>query len=190
MPVLPNPRHEAFAQAIVAGYAGRKLNGQSFSQANAYLIAGYAAANRNTADACASRLLRIAKIVDRVIELRDELNKSLQQKNRYSIETLSERMALASQIAEEDRNPSALYGAEKAIAELRGLIVDPTKQANSADFSQAKSMQDIGRALLAQLDWKDPPTDAIDSAIEAHDRFVAELQLIYERHQGLVIEHE
>src|SRR5262249_15056172 len=64
----------------------------------------------------------------------------------------SERMALASRIAEEDRNPSALYGAEKAIAEVRGIIVkNGNPNPNNIDFTTAKSMQDIGRKLLQSV---------------------------------------
>jgi hypothetical protein len=58
-------------------------------------------------------------------------------------------VALASGIAEEDRNPSALYGAEKAIAEIRGIIVKNVNlNTNAIDFAQAQSMQDIGRKAV------------------------------------------
>jgi hypothetical protein len=59
MPVLPNPKHEAFAQAIFNGIVGAK--GGASSQAEAYRRAGYRVTNGNSARACASRLLTFAK---------------------------------------------------------------------------------------------------------------------------------
>src|SRR6266540_5498301 len=68
MPVLPNPRHEAFAQAIFSGIVGAK--GGAHSQAEAYRRAGYNVTNGNSARACASRLLTFANgIGERIKEL-------------------------------------------------------------------------------------------------------------------------
>jgi len=50
MPVLRNPRHEAFAQAIFNGIVGAK--GGATSQAEAYRRAGYHVTNGNSARAC------------------------------------------------------------------------------------------------------------------------------------------
>jgi len=69
MPVLPNPRHEAFAQAIVKGLASDKPNGKN-PQKTAYLAAGYSTTTENATEAAASRLLRNVKpVVERVREL-------------------------------------------------------------------------------------------------------------------------
>jgi len=54
MPVLPNPRHEAFAQAIVAGLASDRPHGKNTAKA-AYLSVGYAPTTDNAARAAASR---------------------------------------------------------------------------------------------------------------------------------------
>jgi phage terminase small subunit len=68
MPVLRNPRHEAFAQAIFNGMVGAK--GGATSQAEAYRRAGYHVTNGNSARACASRLLTFANgIGERIKEL-------------------------------------------------------------------------------------------------------------------------
>ena len=68
MPVLSNPRHEAFAQAIVKGLASERPNGKNTAKA-AYLAVGYSPANDQTAGAAASRLLRKVKpVVDRIRE--------------------------------------------------------------------------------------------------------------------------
>jgi hypothetical protein len=150
MPPLENIKWERFCQNIVRGV---NKNGQKFTQGRAYLESGYnvkgVGEEGGSAEACASRLLNRAKIENRIAELLREAQDQLTKKRRYDIETISERMALASQIAEEDRNPSALYGAEKAIAEVRGLIIKNVNvNSDAIDFNQANSMEDIGRKLF------------------------------------------
>lgn len=56
MPILPNQRHELFAQGVAKG----------LSATAAYIAAGY---SENGADVSASRLLGIARIKDRVFEI-------------------------------------------------------------------------------------------------------------------------
>jgi hypothetical protein len=100
-------------------------------------------------------------------------------------------MALASQIAEEDRNPSALYGAEKAIAEVRGLTVKNVNiNPNELDFATANSMTDIGRKLLQSIGFASPDDVSIAAAIEANDAFIARLEAIRDAAQGLTIDQE
>src|SRR5215831_10761076 len=71
MPALSNPRHEAFAQAIFAGLAGKTRIERA--QSTAYLKAYPNCSSGNSAEACASKLLRNAKpILDRVRELQAE----------------------------------------------------------------------------------------------------------------------
>src|SRR5262245_26006530 len=111
------------------------------------------------------------------------------QKTAYEIDTISERMALASRIAEEDRNPSALYGAEKAIAEVRGIIVkNGNPNPNDIDFKSAQSMQEIGKRLLQSFGVREPDDTLIAQAIEANDTFVDTLRRIAEQAQGLTLE--
>jgi hypothetical protein len=97
-------------------------------------------------------------------------------------------MALASQIAEEDRNPSALTHAERAITEVRGLLNQPIK--NELGFKQARSMQDIGRKLLISVGFASPDDASIQLAIEASDAFVAELERIRNAAQGPAIDQD
>src|SRR6516162_1167395 len=59
MPALSNPRHEAFAQAIFAGLAGKTRIERA--QSTAYLKAYPNCSSGNSAEACASKLLRRAK---------------------------------------------------------------------------------------------------------------------------------
>ena len=68
MPALANPRHEAFAQALVASLSGDR-KGKNTAKA-AYLAAGYKCLPGHSAEVLASRLLRkVEPIAARVAEL-------------------------------------------------------------------------------------------------------------------------
>jgi hypothetical protein len=190
MPALKNLKWERFCQAIVNGVAKQ---GQKFSQGKAYISAGYNAKGvgepGGSAEVCASKLLNQAKIENRIAELLHEAQNKVTTKRAYDIETISERMALASRIAEEDRNPSALYGAEKAIAEVRGIVVkNGNPNPNKIDFNTANSMQEIGRKVLQSIGFKEPDDVSISEAVELNNRFIDDLRAIQQRAQGLTIE--
>jgi hypothetical protein len=57
-------------------------------------------------------------------------------------------------------------------------------------FAEAKSMQDIGRGLLAQVGLHDPTDQQIELAIAANDRLVAELEMIMAMDVGLQVAEE
>ena len=175
MPPLDNIKWERFCQNIVRGV---NKNGQKVTQGIAYITAGYNAKDAGkeggSAEACASKLLKQSKIENRIAELLREAQDKLIKKRRYDIETISDRIALASRIAEEDRNPSALTNAERAIAEIRGLLGKPME--NELDFKTAKSMQDVGRKLLQSVGFREPDDASIQAAIEANDGFMPDLR--------------
>jgi len=192
MPALKNVKWERFCQAIVNGVAKQ---GEKFSQGRAYISAGYNAKDAGqpggSAEVCAAKLLNRAKIENRIAELLHEAQNKVTTKRAYDIETISERMALASRIAEEDRNPSALYGAEKAIAEVRGIIVkNGNPNPNNIDFATANSMQEIGRKLLQSVGFREPDDVSIKEAIEANDEFIKELKRIRNAAQGPMLEQD
>jgi DNA transposition AAA+ family ATPase len=191
MPALKNVKWERFCQAIVNGVAKQ---GQKFSQGKAYISAGYNAKGvgepGGSAEVCASKLLNRAKIENRIAELLHEAQHKVTTKRAYDIETISERMALASRIAEEDRNPSALYGAEKAIAEVRGIIVKQQPNQNQLDYNTCQSMQDIGRKLLQPIGFKEPDDVSVARAVELNDTFIDGLQRIYQDAQALTLEQD
>jgi phage terminase small subunit len=81
MPVLKNPRHECFCQAIAIGK----------SQRMAYLDAGYKSAP-DSADASAARLLANAKVAARVSELQVE---AAEQTSATAVRVLEEMCKLA-----------------------------------------------------------------------------------------------
>jgi hypothetical protein len=181
MPVLPNPRHEAFAQHFFAGLS----NG--ITQEKAYRAAGYLVTNRNSADACASRLmLRIAK---RVSELQAEALERQQPQIDISRDRIGKRLDLASKMAEKQQNPNGITASELGIAKVFGLMNEDI-QAKAQDITTANTMQDIGRKLLQSIGFKEPDDVSIQAAIEANDAFIERLEAIRNRAQGLTIDQD
>src|SRR5262249_25496025 len=107
MPVLPNPRHEAFAQAIVKGLASDRPNGKNTAKA-AYLAVGYSPTNDRAAIAAASRLLtKVDSVVERIRELQAEALAKIQPKLDISRERIGRRLDLLSHQAEQAGNHAA-----------------------------------------------------------------------------------
>src|SRR5262245_2061033 len=141
MPALINPRHEAFAQAIFAGLAGKTRIDRA--QSTAYRKAYPNCSNGNSAEAAASRLLRNAKpILDRVRELQAEANARQQSKIDLSRERVGRRLDKASRIAEEQGNASAMAASELGIAKVFHSASEPEQ--TPFDFKSATSMHDDG----------------------------------------------
>jgi hypothetical protein len=175
MPALSNPRYERFAQALFAGLAGETRVKRA--QSTAYLAAYPNCSKGNPAEAAASRLLRRVKpIADRVRELQAEANARLQPKIDLSRERVGRRLDLASRIAEEQKNPSAIASSELGIAKVFGHISDQPEAKH--DFNSALSMPDIGRKLLQSVGLEHATEDQIEAAILANDKFIDELERI------------
>jgi hypothetical protein len=187
MPPLDNIKWERFCQNIVRGVA---KHDRKYSQGRAYLEAGYNSKPGNSSYANASRLLIRDKIANRIAELLAEAQAKATNKRAYTINEITDRMALASQMAEEIKNPSAITQAEKAIAEVRGLIVKHVTHTNGIDYNTAQSMQEIGCKLLQSVGFTAPDDASIKLAIEANDVFVARLEEITRQGQGLIIEQD
>lgn len=178
MPALANVRHEAVAQAIIGQLAkpyGQRSNGQ------AYIEAGYQAANRNTADAAASRLLRnVRPILARVAELQEQARKRSKTTIADIVDDLNEDRQLAYRVEQ----PSAAIAATTAKARVLGLQVDRLEIGRAGDFNQATSSRDLAiRMLLRASQGRIQGNDAIDDvAAEAalrelsrHARAMAEI---------------
>jgi len=185
MPALANPRHEAFAQAIFAGLTGRTRIERA--QSTAYLEAYPSCSPGPAAWTNASRLLRRAKVWERIGELQAEANKRLEPKIDLSRERIGRRLHLASQMAEQDRNPNGITAAELGIAKVFHRI-DAQDDSDPTDFSTARNMTDVGRKLLQTVGFKEPDDVSIQAAIEANDAFIDRLQAIRDRAQGLTID--
>src|SRR6516164_1487321 len=145
MPALANPRHEAFAQAIFAGLTGRTRIERA--QSTAYLEAYPSCSPGPAAWTNASRLLRRAKVWERIGELQAEANKRLEPKLDLSRERIGRRLDLASKLAERQENAANIVAAELGIAKVFHRISD-APNASEIDFDAARSMTDIGRKLL------------------------------------------
>jgi hypothetical protein len=184
MPALKNPRHEAFAQAIFSGITNAK--GGAHSQAEAYRRAGYNVTNGNSARACASRLLMFANgIAERIKELQaiaaEQTIESAEKMTRELNEVLREARA--------DKAHSAAVSAILGKAKILNIGEQHDFRNGQIDFSQASSMQDIGRKLLQSVGFREPDDASIQEAIEANNVFVAELERIRDAAQRLMIEH-
>ena len=128
MPVLENPRHEAFAYAIFAGLSGKTRIDRAAS--TAYLTAYPTCSPGNSAEAAASRLLRRVKpITDRVLEFQQEQRRRLEAKLDLSKERVGRRLDKASRIAEEQGNAQGITTAEMGIAKVFGHITDKVEVA-------------------------------------------------------------
>ena len=185
MPALKNPRHEAFAQAIFSGITNAK--GGAHSQAEAYRRAGYHVTNGNSARACASRLLMFANgIAERIKELQaiaaEQAVESAEKMTRELNEVLREARA--------DKAHSAAVSAILGKAKILNIAEQHDFRSGEMDFSQASSMQDIGRKLLQSVGFREPDDVSIQAAIEANDAFIARLEVIRDRAQGLTLEHK
>ena len=183
MPVLPNPRHEAFAQAIFSGIVGAK--GGATSQAEAYRRAGYHVTNGNSARACASRLLTFANgIAERIKELQAIAAEQAAESAEKCVQELNQ--------LRRDAHSNKAYGAAVAAvmgkAKILNLITDRIEDVTKVDFNTAQSMQDIGKKLLQSIGFASPDDVSIQAAIEANDAFIERLEAIRDAAQRPTIE--
>jgi Terminase small subunit len=189
MPVLPNPRHEAFAQAILAGLLNSSR--QTFSNGRAYQRAGYLAKDAGksggSAEAAASRLLKKVKpILDRVRELQAELAKHTAESREKCVAELNE--------LRRDAHAEKAYGAAVSAvmgkAKILNFITDQVDVNQQVDFNSTQSMSDIGRKLLQSIGFKEPDDVSIQAAIELNDTFIDGLQQIHQRAQGFTLDQD
>lgn len=105
MSVLPNPRHESFAQHLAKGKTADEAYGQ----------AGYKANRGNAATLKANQ-----SILDRVAELRERGAKKVE----VTLESLAAELDEARGIALAEKQSSAAVQATMGKAKLFGLIID------------------------------------------------------------------
>ena len=141
---------------------------------------------RRNRDGHTQRPRRTAPIADRVRELQAEANARLQPKLDLSRERVGKRLDLASRIAEEDRNASAIVNSELGIAKVFHRIEE--REENKLDFQSAQSLHEIGERLLQSVGFREPDDVSIQAAIEANDTLIATLEAIRDAAQGLTIE--
>jgi hypothetical protein len=187
MPALKNPRHEAFARAIFIGIFQPHLHP---THGHAYNAAGYRAIGAGepggAAEVNACRLLKKAKILERVHELQAQAAELTKETAEKCVQELNE--------LRRDAHSNKAYGAAVAAvmgkAKILNLSVDQHQFRSEIDLSQASSMEDLGRKLLQSVGFKEPDDVSIQAAIEANDAFIDRLQQIRDRAQGLTLQHE
>jgi len=185
MPALKNPRHEAFARAI---FVGLFQPNPYPTHGHAYVAVGYRAKGvgeaGGSAEVNASRLLKNAKIFDRVKELQQEAAELTKETAEKCVQELNE--------LRRDAHSNKAYGAAVAAvmgkAKILNLSVDQHQFRSEIDFSQASSMEDIGRKLLQSVGFKEPDDVSIKEAMAANDEFIKELERIRNAAQGLTLE--
>jgi hypothetical protein len=69
-------------------------------------------------------------------------------------------------------------------------MTDKIDLSGKPDFSQAKSMQDVGRKLLQSVGFREPDDASIAAAIEANDVFIDRLTAIRDKAQALTIDRD
>ena len=186
MPVLRNPRHEAFARAIFRGIFEPDLYP---TRGTAYRAAGYRASGLRepggSAEVNASRLLKNAKILDRVRELQAEAAQDVKETIDKCVAELND-IKEASMADSEKPAYSAAVSAVMGKAKLLGFVTDKTDNTHrAANFEEAKSTHDVGRMLLESAGYASPSDADIALALELQAQFTAGLEAIAERAQGL-----
>src|SRR5215475_4626812 len=184
MPALKNPRHEAFAQAIVASLA---KHGKPIGNGHAYLEAGYKTTLEGARRSASRLLIFVDAIGERVAELQAQAVARIEPKLDISRETIGKRLRKASHMAEQQQNPAAMATCELGMAKVFHRLDAP--QPNDQDYSTAQSMHDIGRKLLQSVGFREPDDISIQAAVEANNVFIDALQAIRERAQALTLQH-
>ena len=185
MPALKNPRHEAFARAI---FAGLFQPNPYPTHGHAYVAVGYRAKGvgeaGGSAEVNASRLLKNAKILDRVRELQQQAAELTKETAEKCVQELNE--------LRRDAHSNKAYGAAVAAvmgkAKILNLTDDQHQFRSEIDFSQASSLEDLGRRLLQAIGFKEPDDVSIKEAMAANDEFIKELERIRNAAQGLTLE--
>src|SRR6516225_6793592 len=123
-------------------------------------------------------------IAERIKELQaiaaEETVESAEKMTRELNEVLREARA--------DKAHSAAVSAILGKAKILNIREQHDFRSGQIDFSQASSMQDIGRKLLQSVGFKEPDDVSIQQAIQANDAFIDRLKAISEAAQGLTLD--
>ncbi|MBN9074324.1 MAG: terminase [Rhizobiales bacterium] len=136
MPILPNPRHEAFAQALAKGKTADE----------AYALAGYKPHRGN-----ASRLSANESVKDRVAELQAKVAKKVE----VTVESLAGELEEARALALTEKQSSAAVQATMGKAKLFGFLIERHRHSGpnggaipTIDVTKLKGISDQELELL------------------------------------------
>lgn len=129
---LKNPRHEAFARHYVQHGIAR----------HAYIAAGYQSrcddiGGSTPADACASRLLRHAKVKPRI----ERLQQAMAKLADITADTIATELEEARQLALKEGQSAAAVSATTAKAKLAGLMIERRENGDAGDFARMTEEQ-------------------------------------------------
>lgn len=126
MPILPNAKHEKFAQEVAKGK----------SATEAYVDAGYAPHRQ-----AASRLLSNVDVQLRVSELQ---NRGA-ERAELTVEALLDELEEARTLAAELKQPAAMVAASMGKGKVAGLIIDKAEKGKPGDFDFGERVNAIWR---------------------------------------------
>lgn len=153
MPVLKNPRHEAFCQHIIMGDSAYE----------AHAAAGY---ERNYGNAI--RLKGNEKIERRIAELQARAAK----KNDVTVASLVDELEEAREAAHSAEQFSAATQAILGKAKLAGLLRDKVEIGGVGDFDACQTEQECLQVFMAQLGG---PREALAFAESLREAILREL---------------
>lgn len=127
MPMLDNRRHELFAQEAAKEASGR----------GAYKKAGYKTTVDAAADVNASKLLRLAKVRERIAELQDRGA----IRAEVTVQSVLGELEEARKAAMSNGQTSAAVAATMGKAKIAGLIIDRRERGRPGEFEDMSDEQ-------------------------------------------------
>jgi len=149
MPML-RPRHEAFAR--------RRVIALDEPASASYRVVGYHSEG-NSAYSCASRLLRSAKVAQRIDELRQEAAR----RHERTIDHIGEQLHEAHDMAMRLGQAGAAVAASMALAKLYGLIVNRGEHRDKSEFDGCNTVADVVDTMVAELGDEQQALQAIEN---------------------------
>ncbi|MGJ5042725.1 terminase small subunit [Bradyrhizobium sp. HKCCYLRH1062] len=137
MPELPNRKHEAFCHTLLAN---------NLNAGRAYQIV-YGLEDRPAADACASRLLRNAKVNERITELQ----RPVAQKNRITVQSLLAELQATVEAARAAKQFGAVNGSLALIGKLTGLLRDQIEIGGPGECDACRTPDEVLDRLEADF---------------------------------------
>ena len=153
MTALRLPRHEQFARRRVAAL--------DESASASYRLCGYKA-TRSAAYACASRLLRSAKVAERIAELQQQAA----LRHEAKIDTIGRQFDEAHRLALEHKQCAAAVAASMGLAKLYGLIVNRNETRAVSEFDGCTSTADLVDVIVKEAGSAEAALRSLDAMRE------------------------
>jgi hypothetical protein len=129
VPILPNPRHEKFAQEMATGK----------SASEAYVLSGYKPSRKN-----AARLRANEGVAARLAELQAVTARSA----AITIESICAELDQANAVAMERGQAAAMVSASALRAKLAGLMVERVEVGGPGSFDKCDTPEQVADMLL------------------------------------------